>query len=60
MADIETIHVRGDDGQHMCGQPGDSITLAEAHDPDDGRDFTCGRCWAVLAGGREPMGGNRT
>lgn len=54
----EAVHIYRDDGTgNLCDEPGPAITLGQARDPDDGRDFTCGRCALTLAGGAEPMGG---
>lgn len=60
MPDTDAVHVRDDNGRNLCPeQGGDSITLAEALDPDDDKHFTCGACWKRLAGDVEPMGGGR-
>lgn len=54
----EAVHIYQDGSTGtLCAEPGPAITLAEARDPDDSRDFTCGGCARVLAGGAEPMGG---
>lgn len=59
MTGIEITHVHGADGRNLCGQEGGSVTLNEAHDPDDGKTFSCGRCLSALSNVTEPaMGGS--
>lgn len=53
----DLIHVRDDAGRNLCGEPGESVSLDEARDPDDDLHFTCGACWKALSGDVEPMGG---
>lgn len=56
---ITIIHVQDGFGPLLCGaEDGDYRRLRDVLDPENPEYFTCGKCWKIIAGGLEPMGGS--